>query len=481
MHDVTPGDSAHSSHTFTAAEFEAFAAVTGDHNPIHHDAAHAAETEFETPIVPLMMTLGPVSALIGMVLPGPGAVILGTAFRPVRAVSFDRPVHYSLRVLSVSPATGVFTCRVLAYQDREVVLDGEVRTTVRAPRPRPDETTGGRLVPAGAPRTAVVTGAAGDIGSAVARALAARGWDLALVHRGGAGELAAACERAGATVHSVTADLADPAAREAAAAKIAALEPALVVHAAAAPLTAGYREHLDVGYAALRDLADAVLDGMLLRQHGCFVLIGSQAVRSHPRGWSDYVAGKAAAESVLHGIDRHHGAHGIRSVVVEPGYVQGRYSAGVRPAGLGLLPEEVADLVAAEAADTGAPARRVWLTPDGTARFALDGVREEAPPAPRAAAAAPAGAPRTAPGPGGDGAPGGVADRVEAAARTVLGPAADVRGGGVGLTPGWDSLAQLQIVLAVEAEFGVRLPAASLTGAGRFEQLCRIVEQRAGA
>ncbi|MFF2198861.1 acyl carrier protein, partial [Streptomyces sp. NPDC058157] len=64
--------------------------------------------------------------------------------------------------------------------------------------------------------------------------------------------------------------------------------------------------------------------------------------------------------------------------------------------------------------------------------------------------------------------------------RTVLGPAADVRGGGVGLTPGWDSLAQLQIVLAVEAEFGVRLPAASLTGAGRFEQLCRVVEQRAG-
>ncbi|MFD8145683.1 SDR family NAD(P)-dependent oxidoreductase [Streptomyces sp. NPDC059708] len=477
MHDVTPGDTAHSSHTFTAAEFKDFAAVTGDHNPIHHDAGHAAETEFGTPIVPLVMTLGPVSALIGMVLPGPGAVILGTEFRPVRAVAFERPVHYSLRVLSVSPGTGVFTCRVLAYQDREVVLDGEVRTTVRAPRPRPDETTGGRLVPAGGPRTAVVTGAAGDIGSAVARELAARGWDLALVHRGGAEDLVRDCERAGATVHSVTADLADPAAREAAAAELAVLDPAVLVHAAAAPLAAGYRAHLDVGYAALRDLADAVLDGMLLRQRGCFVLIGSEAVRHHPRGWSDYVAGKAAAESVLHGIDRHHGAHGIRSVVVEPGYVQGRYSAEVRPEGLGLLPEEVAGLVAAEAEDTGAPSRRVWLTPDGTTRFALGGAREETAPAPRAAAAA---APQAPGGPGPDTAD-GIAARVEAAVRGVLGPAADVRGGGVGLTPGWDSLGQLQIVLAVEAEFGIRLPATSLTAAGRFDRLCRLVEERAGA
>ncbi|MFF5703660.1 SDR family NAD(P)-dependent oxidoreductase [Streptomyces sp. NPDC012794] len=474
MHDVKPGDIAHSSHTFTAAEFTAFAAVTGDHNPLHHDAGHAAETEFGAPIVPLVMTLGPVSALIGMVLPGPGAVILGTEFRPVRPVSFGRPVHYSLRVTAVSGA-GVLTCRVLAYQDREVVLEGEVRSTARAPRPRPDATTGGLLIPADAARTAVVTGAAGDIGSAVARELARQGWDLALVHRGGAEEVVRQCEEAGATVHSVTADLADPAARGAAAGKLAALRPAALVHAAAAPLAAGHAAHLEVGYAALRDLADAVLDGMLLRQRGSVVLIGSEAVRYHPRGWSDYIAGKAAAESVLHGIDRHHGAHGIRAVVVEPGYVQGRYSADVRPEGLGLLPEEVAEAVAAEAADTDAPARRVWLTTGGATRFALDGTPEGAAvpsrdgaPAPRTAAAAPAAA------------PGDLADRVEAAVRGVLGPGVDVRGGGVGLTPGWDSLGQLQIVLAVEAEFGIRLPASALTGAGRFDRLVRVVAEQAG-
>lgn len=47
---------------------------------------------------------------------------------------------------------------------------------------------------------------------------------------------------------------------------------------------------------------------------------------------------------------------------------------------------------------------------------------------------------------------------VEAAVRRVLGSQADVRNGGVRLTPGWDSLGQIQIVLAVEEEFGAPLP-----------------------
>ncbi|MGW2842957.1 SDR family NAD(P)-dependent oxidoreductase [Streptomyces sp. NPDC001493] len=476
MHDLEPGAVAHSSHTFTGEEFAAFAAATGDHNPIHHDPEHAAQTGFGAPIVPLTMVLGPVSALIGMVLPGPGAVILDTAFRPVRAVAFDRPVNYSLRLRSKSAGTGVLTCRVRAHQDRELVLDGEVKTTVRAPRPRPDDNPGGGFLPADAPRLAAVTGAAGDIGAAVARALAKAGWDLALVHRGGIDDVARQCEETGVTVHSVTADMTVPADRAAAAEKLAALAPTALVHAAAAPLAAGHQEHFETAYAGLRDLADAVLDGMLLRQQGCVLLLGSEASRHHPKGWSDYVAAKAAAESVLRGIDRHHGVCGVRAVVVEPGYVQGRYSADVRPAGmLGLLPEEVAELVVTEVSDVAAPSRRVWLSTDGATRYALDGgaaPEDEAASAsgPAAQASAPRGGPVVS----------GHTERVEAAVRRVLGPDVDVRGGGVGLTPGWDSLGQIQVVLAVEEEFGISLPAESLTATGRFDQLCRVVAEQVG-
>jgi acyl carrier protein len=55
----------------------------------------------------------------------------------------------------------------------------------------------------------------------------------------------------------------------------------------------------------------------------------------------------------------------------------------------------------------------------------------------------------------------------------------DVQAGGVGLTSGWDSLRQIQIVLAVEETFGIGLPAEALGSAGRFDQLAALVEELA--
>ncbi|WP_330456118.1 hypothetical protein OIB37_04080 [Streptomyces sp. NBC_00820] len=66
--------------------------------------------------------------------------------------------------------------------------------------------------------------------------------------------------------------------------------------------------------------------------------------------------------------------------------------------------------------------------------------------------------------------------------RSVLGPGVNVCDGGAGLTPGeGDSLGQIQTVLAVEEESGARLPTTSLMSPGRFERLCRVVAERAGA
>lgn len=63
------GDTAEASITVTEQSIEAFADLTGDHNPIHEDPAYASETMFGGRIAHGMLSAGPVSAALAK-LPG---------------------------------------------------------------------------------------------------------------------------------------------------------------------------------------------------------------------------------------------------------------------------------------------------------------------------------------------------------------------------------------------------------------------------
>lgn len=62
--------------TFTADDVEAFAALTGDRNPLHFDAEFAVRTHPGALIVHGGLTTGLFNALVAQVLPGPGSVFL---------------------------------------------------------------------------------------------------------------------------------------------------------------------------------------------------------------------------------------------------------------------------------------------------------------------------------------------------------------------------------------------------------------------
>lgn len=81
------GASAHSSRTITAEDLRAFAALSGDGNPAHLDAAFAAATPFRAPIAHGMFAAGLLSALLGTRMPGPGTIYLN------QSLSFRRPLY----------------------------------------------------------------------------------------------------------------------------------------------------------------------------------------------------------------------------------------------------------------------------------------------------------------------------------------------------------------------------------------------------
>ena len=74
-----------------AADIEAFAEVSGDSNPVHLDEDYARATPFGERIAHGMLSGAYISAVLGMKLPGPGAIYLSQSLR------FRRPVKIGER------------------------------------------------------------------------------------------------------------------------------------------------------------------------------------------------------------------------------------------------------------------------------------------------------------------------------------------------------------------------------------------------
>ena len=195
---------------FTAADFKAFEKLSGDSNPLHHDAAYASETRFKKPIVPIFLAASPLSAIAGTMLPGHRSLILSSSLRALAPVPYDTDISYSAKIVSTLDAGATLALRAIAFQGDQVLIDADllvqVRDDVDASRaPAHDSSVTIRRRDG---KRALITGANGAIGGAVARALARAGWSLVLQQRGAASEaLVRECKEFGAGVESIAADL----------------------------------------------------------------------------------------------------------------------------------------------------------------------------------------------------------------------------------------------------------------------------------
>jgi 3-oxoacyl-[acyl-carrier protein] reductase len=125
--------------------------------------------------------------------------------------------------------------------------------------------------------------------------------------------------------------------------------PSALVHAASPPIAAPLEQLFDVTYAALRDLTESLVGGMLRRQHGRVLFIGSSAVDHAQPGWEDYTAAKQAASGYVRAFDGRYSPYGLFGAVVAPGFVLSDFSQAFRPEDAEcLLPEETAEAIVEE-------------------------------------------------------------------------------------------------------------------------------------
>ena len=106
-------------------DVEAFARLTGDRNPLHLDRLFAAEAGFERPVVHGMLVAGFVSTLVGMHLPGPGALWAEQRFRWKRPVFVGDEVTVEVEVTHKSKGARTLQLAVQAFNQKgELVLEG---------------------------------------------------------------------------------------------------------------------------------------------------------------------------------------------------------------------------------------------------------------------------------------------------------------------------------------------------------------------
>ncbi len=124
--ELAIGRTAAVSETITDAHIRTFAALSGDHNPLHVDDAWASRFRFGGRIAHGALTAGLVSRVLGMELPGTGAIYLGQSFRFLQPVRPGDTIEARAEVIELKPEQHRVRLRTTCTNQRgEVVLDGE--------------------------------------------------------------------------------------------------------------------------------------------------------------------------------------------------------------------------------------------------------------------------------------------------------------------------------------------------------------------
>jgi 3-hydroxybutyryl-CoA dehydratase len=125
VEDLTLGQSAERAHVVGEADITAFAAVSGDYNPVHMDETFAATSPFKGRIAHGMLAASYISALIGDELPGPGTVYLTQSLRFRHPVRIGDEVTTRVTVSAIDQARACVKLKTVCSVGEAVVLDGE--------------------------------------------------------------------------------------------------------------------------------------------------------------------------------------------------------------------------------------------------------------------------------------------------------------------------------------------------------------------
>ena len=128
---MKPGETAEITKTIEQADVDAFADLTGDHNPVHVDEEFAKTTRFGRRIAHGMLTASLISSVLANKLPGEGSVYLGQTLKFVAPVFPGDTITARVTVKEIREDKPIVKLDTVCLNQRnELVIRGEATVMV---------------------------------------------------------------------------------------------------------------------------------------------------------------------------------------------------------------------------------------------------------------------------------------------------------------------------------------------------------------
>lgn len=338
--EIAVGETSELSRIVLQSDVDRFVGLTGDDNPLHVDAEFASRTTFKEPVVHGMLVGSLVSTLIGTQLPGPGALWVRQEFR------FLGPVRVGDNL--------TITAVVVAKHQREQTIDLDIvaNVTGRGSVLRGKGTVmvlnledqDNAIEPIEPVRRALITGATGAIGSAIARSLSADGFHV-IVHSNRNTKHAAVLQnelsKDGKSCDVFQCDLSNMENVKKFSRDLVGrfgILDTLVLNASPSinntdllnTQASIINESLVMNLYSSLSLIQDFMPGMIKQGWGRIVGVSSEVVHAQPtKGWFSYTVGKTALESLVRQAAIEFGLFGVTSNLVAPGMTDTNFVSNI--------------------------------------------------------------------------------------------------------------------------------------------------------
>lgn len=309
---------------------EAFAVFSGDRNPLHLKPDAALAFGYAHPVAHGAIQSAIVSKLIGMKVPGPGAVWMSQSMEWLRPAFVGETLRVEAEIESLSAGAEVMSLLLRASNSKgEKLMQGCARVKIAAQVAGKNDSSMEKAV-----RVALVTGGSRGIGAAAARALAKAGHHLAIAYKSDqqrACALKRELEQHGVEAACFGADLME---EQSGAALVRQVEERfgrldILVHAATQPLPGGgvlettaedLQRCLRMQAGASLELAQSAAAGMAERGYGRMIFLGTSYLFGQPpQKLSAYVTAKQALWGLVRCLAGELGPKQITVNMVSPG------------------------------------------------------------------------------------------------------------------------------------------------------------------